>query len=147
MKLIKNLILLIAILGLNSASAQYPMVKKIGNDSIVLITIKQAQELNTKYDSVIRAKYIVDLDFKEYTKNSAKRLQSMYTSYDTEKTQKEIFKEQADQYKIEADRFKYHYIENKKIYEQRETQYIKENRRHAIHYLVLCILVGVFATI
>ena len=123
------------------------MVKKIGNDSIVLITIKQAQELNTKYDSVIRVKESIDLDFKEYTKKSAKRLQSMYDSYDTEKGQKEIFKEQANQYKIEADKFKYYYIENKKIYDQRETQYIKENRRHAIHYLVLCILVGVFASL
>ena len=123
------------------------MVKKIGNDSIVLITIKQAKELNTKYDSVVYEKNNITLSFKEYTKKSANRLQSMYDSYDTEKGQKEIFKEQANQYKIEADRFKYYYIENKKMYERRESQYIKENRRHAIHYLVLCILVGVFATI
>jgi hypothetical protein len=123
------------------------MVKKIGSDSIVLITIKQAQELNTKYDSVVLEKNNIDLTFKEYTKKSSNRLQSMYDSYHIEKYQKETFKEQANQYKIEADKFKYYYIENKKIYERRETQYIKENRRHAIHYLVLCILVGVFATI
>jgi hypothetical protein len=122
-------------------------MKRIGSDSIVIVTLKQAQELNTKYDSVISDKNTIDLNFRDYTKKSAKRLQSMYDSYYTEKTQKDIFKEQANQYKIEADRFKYYYIENRKIYEKREVQYIKENRRHAIHYLVLCILVGVFASL
>jgi hypothetical protein len=122
-------------------------MRKIGSDSIVLITIKQAQELNTKYDSLVSAKNAIDLDFKEYTKNSAKRLQSMYDSYYEEKTQKDIFKEQANRYRIEVDYLKYHYVESKNIYYQREMQYVRENKRHAIHYLVLCILVGVFATL
>jgi len=134
-------------MGSNSVLGQYPTVKKIGNDSIVLITIKQARDLNSKYDSIIRITDSINVDFKEYTRKSAKRLQTMYNSYDDEKNQKDIFKKQAEQYKIEADKFNYYYTESRKIYSQREVQYIKENRRHAIHYLVLCILVGVFATL
>jgi hypothetical protein len=49
MNLKKNLILLIAILIGNSSYCQYPIIKKIGDDSVVLITIKQGEDINKKF--------------------------------------------------------------------------------------------------
>ena len=54
MRLIKSLILLVTILLIsNSVYSQYPQVKKIGKDSVVLITLKQGNDINKQF-SVLR---------------------------------------------------------------------------------------------
>jgi len=49
MNLKKSLIVLILILIQNSSYCQYPIIKKVGEDSVVLITIKQGEEINKKF--------------------------------------------------------------------------------------------------
>lgn len=38
------------ITGLGSLYAQYPVLKKIGKDSVILISVKQGQEINKQFD-------------------------------------------------------------------------------------------------
>jgi len=38
------------ILIINSSYCQYPIVKKIGNDSIILMTLKQGEQINRSYE-------------------------------------------------------------------------------------------------
>jgi hypothetical protein len=49
MNLKKSLIVLLLILVVNSSYSQYPIIKKIGEDSVVLITIKQGEDINKKF--------------------------------------------------------------------------------------------------
>lgn len=59
------------ILASNSTFCQYPIIKKIGNDSLILMTIKQGDDINAKFalnrarldslkDSIKVHKYLVD---------------------------------------------------------------------------------------
>lgn len=49
MNLNRSLIVLILILIGNLSYSQYPIIKKIGDDSVVLITIKQGEDINKKF--------------------------------------------------------------------------------------------------
>jgi len=49
MNLKRSLIVLILILIGNLSYSQYPIIKKIGDDSVVLITIKQGEDINKKF--------------------------------------------------------------------------------------------------
>lgn len=49
MNLKRSLIVLILILITNLSYSQYPIIKKIGDDSVVLITIKQGEDINKKF--------------------------------------------------------------------------------------------------
>ena len=71
MNLKKSLIAFILILASNLSFSQYPIIKKIGDDSLILMTIKQGEDINAKFiqnrarldslkDSVRTHKYLVD---------------------------------------------------------------------------------------
>jgi hypothetical protein len=49
MKRIKHLMVLLAILVASSSYSQYPIIKKIGNDSLILMTLKQGEEINKSF--------------------------------------------------------------------------------------------------
>lgn len=62
---------LLAILVVNTSYSQYPIVKKIGNDSLILITLKQGEEINKSFiqnqkkldslkDSVYHKRLLID---------------------------------------------------------------------------------------
>lgn len=46
-----NLIAILVTLVSNLSYCQYPIVKKIGNDSVVVMTLKQANTINDKFQS------------------------------------------------------------------------------------------------
>lgn len=59
------------ILVVNSSYSQYPIIKKIKDDSVVLITLQQANTINTTYlaykdsvrvikDSIVRQQFVLD---------------------------------------------------------------------------------------
>ena len=50
MRLRLTLTLCLLILIINSNYCQYPIVKKIGNDSIILMTLKQGEQINKLYE-------------------------------------------------------------------------------------------------
>lgn len=131
----------------NSLYAQYPVVKKIGNDTLVLMTLKQGQEVNKKFeilqDSLEYYKKKVDTiryDFKDYQIRSGLRLQKMYESYWQEyenlKSQKHI-----------SDSFRHMYMANKLIYTEREKVYKKEITHATVFATVLGLMAMLFAAL
>ena len=124
------------ILVANLSYSQYPVAKKIGNDSVVIMTIKQCQEINENFsvlkDSINRLNSKNELfkdDFRTYQIRNGMRLQSIYESYLTEyntnlKTRAEL------------DSFKMMYMANKKIYLKQEEDHMRENRRSVIFTLI-----------
>ena len=62
---------LLAILVTSSSYSQYPIIKKIGNDSLILMTLKQGEEINKSFiqsqkkldslkDSVSYNRFLID---------------------------------------------------------------------------------------
>ena len=83
MNLNKSLIVLLLILLVNSSYCQYPIIKKIGNDSVVLITIKQGEDINKKF-SEDRQKLSLLKDSITLEKNKVDSLRSKYDSLTNE---------------------------------------------------------------
>ena len=130
MKLRKHwtLLSLLIILSLSSL-AQYPAVKKIGKDSVVIITLEQGNQINKKFvileDSIKSLKLHHD---------------SLKLSFQQEYKQKL-------RYSNEADSFRDMYLKNKKMYLERE-EFIKNDRRHYMGFsFVLMMLVVFFAAL
>lgn len=106
--------------------SQYPVVKKIGNDSIVLITIKQGQEINKQFEeNRFKIKNLNDslnnlkLDYNKF-KDSTNNL--LFLNYRIRQV---------------SDSFQYMYTENKKLYIQREEFYKSERKHFAISGSIL----------
>jgi len=129
----------------SSTYAQYPVVKKIGSDSVVLISIKQAEDINKQFDNLSDSintlknkKDSIKVNFEQYALDNGKRLQSMYDSYIGEynshlKT------------KAEADSFKIMYLANKRIHEAFEKDVYQERRDRSIFLLAIMVVVVVIA--
>ena len=83
MNLNKSLIVLLLILLVNSSYCQYPIIKKIGNDSVVLITIKQGEDINKKF-SEDRQKLSLLKDSVLVERNKVDSLRSKYDSLTNE---------------------------------------------------------------
>lgn len=103
------------------------MVKKIGKDSVVIITIEQGNQINKKFvvleDSIKSLKIIND---------------SLKKSFDGE-----YYK--ALKYKTEADTFRTWYLENKKIYYKRDELWRADRKHYVGLSLVLMFMVAFFA--
>lgn len=75
---------LLAILVASSSYSQYPIIKKIGNDSLILMTLKQGEEINKSFiqsqkkldslkDSVVAKRFLIDSLNIEFNKLDKKR--------------------------------------------------------------------------
>ena len=63
----------------NLSYSQYPIIKKIGNDSIVLITLKQGENINKKFaDDKAKLDLLKDSVFEE-----KKKVDSLRYKYDS----------------------------------------------------------------
>jgi hypothetical protein len=130
MKLGKHWTLLsLMILFSLSSLAQYPAVKKIGKDSVVIITLEQGNQINKKFAT---------LD--DSIKGLHKMKDSLRADFDRE------FRK-ATKYKSEADTFQYWYTENKKMYLEREAWHTKDRRHYMGFSFVLMFMVVLFAAL
>lgn len=115
-----------------SAYCQYPQVKKIGNDSIVLITLKQGNDINRQFttlnDSIKLLNKQIELSKFDFNK------------YKVEADNK--YNQLSFRYKIELDSLKYINKQNKITYNKHEDWWNKDRQ----HYIGLS-LVLMFATI
>lgn len=130
-----------------SLYAQYPVVKKIGNDTVVVMTLKQGKEVNNKFelmqDSILYYKKSVDslnLNLEEHRIYSGKRLQKMYESYWSEY-------EKSKFYKKESDSFRHMYMANKLIYLENEKNLKRDVRHATIYATVLTFMVMLFSAL
>ena len=119
----------------NLSYSQYPVVKKIGSDSVVLMTLKQGNDINNQFsimsDSIKGLKNslaVSKFDFDKYKVESENKYQQLNLS--------------TIKYKSEADSFKYMYNQNKKIYKKHEDWWNTDRK----HYTVLSVIL-MFTTI
>ncbi len=122
----------------NLSYAQYPMVKKIGNDSVILITLKQGNDINKKFDdnNLLIGKLSDTISTLKMDVRQFKGL-SDSLSFKNIRTQSV------------SDSFKYMYEQNKIIYLDREKfwdkNFKREQRLFAINgtaLVLLCMLLA-----
>lgn len=113
----------------SSAYAQYPVVKKIGKDSVVLITVKQAEDINVEFDRLRDSLRITS----EKKDSLHKDIQSIYGKY-----QEELY--YRNRAKTEADSIKILYMANKKIYESEIRKQTVTARTSAILSAIMALL-------
>lgn len=118
--------------------AQYPIVKKIGNDSVILITLKQGNDINKKFDE------------------NKLLMEKMSDTISTLKMGVKEFKSLSDSLSIKnirtqsvSDSFRYMYEQNRIIYLDREKfwdkNFKREQRLFAINgtaLVLLCMLLA-----
>jgi hypothetical protein len=112
-------ILLLLIPVANLCYCQYPITKKIGEDTVVIMTLKQGDEINKTFN-----KFNQDLKF---TKDSLKIKQIQYDSlFNTISLVKDSFYD-----------WKWKYKENKRIYEAYNENQRKIEKLHSVSKLIL----------
>jgi len=103
----------------NLCYCQYPITKKIGEDTVVIMTLKQCDQINKTFN-----KFNQDLKF---TKDSLKIKQIQYDSlFNTISFVKDSFYD-----------WKWKYTENKKIYEAYNINQGKIEKLHSVSKLIL----------
>lgn len=127
----------------NSSYCQYPMVKKIGNDSVVLMTLKQGDEINNNFrklkDSISYLQLKNDslkMDFRSYQIRNGQRLQTIYNEWAREFNQH-------NQTKVQLDTFRSMYMANKLIYLDRE----KKMQNEIKHITIFATILGILSVI
>lgn len=118
----------------NLSFAQYPLTKKIGNDTVVIMTIRQAENINKLFDD----------NEKEFNKisDSLKLLKSLLIE-NNKKSDTLNYKVQESFFKIEE--FKFKYEENKKIYLDKEKTYNKIHNNDVLQKVLFSIVLTFIA--
>lgn len=118
----------------NLSFAQYPLTKKIGNDTVVIMTIRQAENINQLFDT----------NEKEFNKisDSLKILKLLLVD-NTKKSDSLTLKIQASDFKTEEYKFKYE--ENKKIYLDKEKTYNKIHNNDVLQKVLFSIVLTFIA--
>ena len=124
----------------NLSYSQYPVVKKIGNDSVVLMTLKQGNDINNQFsmlsDSIKglnNSLAIYKFDFDKYKVESENKYQQLNLS--------------TIKYKAEADSFKYMYNQNKKIYKKHEDWWNTDRKHYTVMSAILMFTTIFFAAL
>jgi hypothetical protein len=119
MKSKQGWILFLLIPVANLCFCQYPITKKIGEDTVVIMTLKQGEQINKTFK-----KFNQDLSF---TKDSLKIKQIQYDSlFNTISLVKDSFYD-----------WKWKYTENKRIYEAFNINQRKIEKLHSASKLIL----------
>ena len=128
------ILLILLILEANLSFAQYPVTKKIGNDTVVIMTIRQAENINQLFDT----------NEKEFNKisDSLKLLKSLLVE-NNKKNDSLIYKVQAADFKTEE--FKFKFEENKRIYLQNEKVYNKIHNNDILQKVLFALVLGFVA--
>lgn len=115
--------MLLLILVAHSSYCQYPITKIIGQDTVVIMTLKQGEEINNLY--------------KDYNKQ-------IVLLKDTLKTKKHDYDSLYKTISAKTDSFyswKYRYGLNKALYEARETDQEKTNKIHSLSKVMLMLII------
>ena len=91
-------------LNLSYSQSQYPTVKKIGNDSVLIITLKQGDQMNKKFsslsDSIKTLKTIISNrpSFDTLIAQHADQVNRMHFNFTAEKLEKEMYKTELEEF-------------------------------------------------
>lgn len=104
--------------------SQYPTVKTIGKDTVVIMTIKQGEDINKTFsvlnDSIKRINEKFDL----YMLENGKRFQKVYNDYNFELNNHKVVRLEADKSKMEINRLNL-------LLETNDKEHWKEKRQWA----------------
>jgi hypothetical protein len=91
-------------LNLSYSQSQYPTVKKIGNDSVLIITLKQGDQMNKKFsslsDSIKILKTIISNrpSFDTLIAQHADQVNRMHFNFTAERLEKEMYKTELEEF-------------------------------------------------
>lgn len=115
--------------------SQYPTVKTIGKDTVVIMTVKQGEDINQRFTFLTDSIKKVNERFNLYMIENGQRLQKVYNDYNFELNNHKFAR-------AESDSFKLMYMANKKIYLNSEADHRKE-----VKNLFFFTLVSFFITV
>jgi len=118
-----------------SSYSQYPTVKTIGKDTVVIMTVKQGEDINQRFILLNDSIKKVNVSFDKYMLENGMRLQKVYSDYNMELNNHR-------QTRAEADSIKNLYLLNKKLYMNAE-----EDHRREVRNLFGFTLISFFLTI
>ena len=101
--------------------SQYPTVKTIGKDTVVIMTVKQGEDINKRFTFLTDSIKKVNDDFKRYMLENSQKLEKVYLDYNLEMSNHR-------KTKLESDSINNLYLLNKKIYMNAEEDHKREVR-------------------
>ena len=128
MKLKQSWIVLALLTQVVSLSyAQYPLTKKIGNDTVVIMTIKQGEQINKSFD--------------EYEEKVSKLKDTITILRNNLIDGKKQYDSSIGFVKSEVNEYKWKYEENKRIYLKNEELFYKTRNTDILQKISLAIVV------
>jgi hypothetical protein len=147
MKLKLNLTLLIALTIVSPSLLKGQVVKKLGNDSVIVLTLKQGRAINTMIDSLEKQSFIKSdsiLTFKKYVERYTDSIASINRKINTQKIDYYALKERLTaQNRVNLDTlndYKNRYYKNIEIYNKYEKSTEFELKLHRLNSILFAFL-------
>ena len=147
MKLKLNLTLLIALTIVSPSLLKGQVVKKLGNDSVIVLTLKQGRAINTMIDSLEKQSLIKSdsiLTFKKYVERYTDSIASINRQINTQKIDYYALKETLTaQNRVNLDTlndYKNRYYKNIEIYNKYEKSTDFELKLHRLNSILFAFL-------
>jgi len=84
--------------------SQYPTVKTIGKDTVVIMTIKQGEDINKTFSVLNDSIKKINANFDRYMIENGQRIQKVYNDYNFELNNHKLAKLEVDSSKKEIER-------------------------------------------
>lgn len=107
--------------------AQYPLTKKIGNDTVVIMTIKQGEQINKSFD--------------EYEEKVSKLKDTITILKNNLIDGKKQYDSSIGFVKSEVNEYKWKYEENKRTYLKHEALFLKTHNTDILQKILFSVLV------
>lgn len=104
-----------------SSYSQYPTVKTIGKDTVVIMTVKQGDDINNRFTLLTDSIKKVNQNLSRYMLENSQKLEKVYSDYNIEMSNHR-------RTKLESDSIRNLYLLNKKIYMNAEEDHRREIR-------------------
>lgn len=125
-------------LGSLSSYCQYPTIKTIEKDTVVIMTVKQGKDINRRFTMLSDSIQKINKDFENYIIVNDDMMKKLYYSYLNEYNGHNITKAKSDSFRVM-------YLANKKIYLNAEQDHKREIRHLSILTLVSFIVTIILA--
>lgn len=119
-----------------SSYSQYPTVKTIGKDTVVIMTVKQGDDINKRFTFLNDSIKKVNDNLSRYMLENSQKFEKVYSDYNIEMSNHR-------KTKLESDSIKNLYMLNKKIYMNAEEDHRREVR-NLFAFTIFAFLITLF---
>lgn len=123
------------LVGLSSYS-QYPTVKTIGKDTVVLMTLKQGEDINKRFVILNDSIKNINSNFDRYKLENGQRIQKISEDYSLELKNHSLTRAVSDSFRLM-------YMANKKIYLNSEVDHRRE-LKNLFFFTIMSFLITVY---